>query len=148
MPDQKTMRTRCVGGFPVMWVTKLLIFPVKKGFVCSKTTKSSPKLAFLTVAGSFGALLIGRLVVVARGLYLARHLFTLLLSLSLSVISLPALRCSTCGSSPPHSRPPSWRTRWQQDSIIRISDCYNSIFGENMIGLLFYLNDTGFFCAT
>ena len=31
-------------------------------------------------AGFFGALLLGRLVVVARGLYLARHLFTLWLS--------------------------------------------------------------------
>ena len=29
------------------------------------------------LAGSFGALLVGWLVVVARGLYLARHLFTL-----------------------------------------------------------------------
>ena len=29
-------------------------------------------------AGLFGALLVGRLVVVARGLFLARHLFTLL----------------------------------------------------------------------
>jgi hypothetical protein len=29
--------------------------------------------------GLFGALLVGRLVVVARGLYLARHLFTLLI---------------------------------------------------------------------
>ena len=28
-------------------------------------------------AGLFGALFVGRLVVVARGLYLARHLFTL-----------------------------------------------------------------------
>ena len=32
MPDQKTMQTRCLGGFSVMWVTKLLISPVKKGF--------------------------------------------------------------------------------------------------------------------
>ena len=31
-------------------------------------------------AGLFGALLLGRLVVVARGLYLARHLFTLFIS--------------------------------------------------------------------
>ena len=31
-------------------------------------------------AGFFGALLVGQLVVVARGLYLARHLFTLWLS--------------------------------------------------------------------
>ena len=60
-----------------MWVTKLLIFPVKKRIFCPKATKFSPKLALLSIAGSFGALLLGRLVVVARGLYLARHLFTL-----------------------------------------------------------------------
>ena len=49
-----------------MWVTKLLIFPVKKRIFCPKTTKFSPKLAFLSIAGSFGALLVGWLVVVAR----------------------------------------------------------------------------------
>ena len=32
---------------------------------------------FLSIAGSFGALLVGWLDVVSRGLYLARHLFTL-----------------------------------------------------------------------
>ena len=32
MPDQKTMRRRCLGGFSVMWATKLFISPVKKGF--------------------------------------------------------------------------------------------------------------------
>ena len=43
-------------------------------------TKFGPKLAFLPgLAGSFGALLVGGLVVVARGLYLARHLITLLI---------------------------------------------------------------------
>ena len=36
MPDQKTMWTRCLGGFSVMWVTKLLISPVKKGFFAQK----------------------------------------------------------------------------------------------------------------
>ena len=41
-----------------------------------------PKIAFFGhfgpgFAGSFGALLVDWLVVVARGLYLARHLFTL-----------------------------------------------------------------------
>ena len=36
MPDQKTMQTRCLGGFSVMWVTKLLISPVKKGFFAQK----------------------------------------------------------------------------------------------------------------
>ena len=60
-----------------MWVTKLLMSPVKKGFFAKKKNKFSPKLAFLTTAGSFGALLMGWLVVVARGLYLAKHLFTL-----------------------------------------------------------------------
>ena len=34
-------------------------------------------LAHIHLAGSFGALLVGWLVVVVRGLYLARHLFTL-----------------------------------------------------------------------
>ena len=36
------------------------------------------------LAGSFGALLVGWFKVVARGLYLARHLFTLLLSRNLT----------------------------------------------------------------
>ena len=49
----------------------------KKRIFCPKTTKFSPKLAFLSIAGSFGALLVGRLVVVTQGLYYARHLFTL-----------------------------------------------------------------------
>ena len=83
MPDQKPMWTRCLGRFSVMWVTKLLISPVKKRIFCPKTTKFGPKLAFFVNlgqamhAGLFGALLVGRLVVVARGQYLARHLFTL-----------------------------------------------------------------------
>ena len=36
MPDQKPMWTRCLGGFCVMWVPKLLISPVKKGFFAPK----------------------------------------------------------------------------------------------------------------
>ena len=39
-----------------MWVTKLLISPVKKRIFCSKTTKFSLKLAFLTIAGSVDGL--------------------------------------------------------------------------------------------
>ena len=39
-----------------MWVTKLLIFPVEIRIYCFKTTKFGQKLAFLTIAGSFGAL--------------------------------------------------------------------------------------------
>ena len=49
-----------------MWVTKLLLPPVKKRIFCAKMTKLSPKLALLSIAGSFGALLVGWLVVVAR----------------------------------------------------------------------------------
>ena len=63
---------------------KTFDFSSKKRIFCSKTTKFSPKLAFLTIAGLFGALLMGWLVVVAHGLYLARHLFTLLLSRNLT----------------------------------------------------------------
>ena len=39
--------------------------------------------AHIGLAGSFGALLVCWLVVVVRGLYLARHLFTLLISLKI-----------------------------------------------------------------
>ena len=38
-------------------------------------TQFGPKLAFLSITGSFSALLVGWLVVVARGLYLAKHPF-------------------------------------------------------------------------
>ena len=51
MPDQKPIRTRCLGGFSVMWVTKLLISPVKKRIFCPKTTKFGPKLAVLVNLG-------------------------------------------------------------------------------------------------
>ena len=75
------MWTRCLCGFSVMWVTKLLISPVKIRIFCSKTSKFGLKLAFLPgLVGLFGALLVGWLVVVARGLHLARHLLTLYFS--------------------------------------------------------------------
>ena len=51
MLDQKPMWTRCPVGFFLMWVTKLLISPVKKRFFCPKTTKFGPKLAFLVNLG-------------------------------------------------------------------------------------------------
>ena len=56
MPDQKPMPTRCLGCFFVMWVTKLLISPVKIRTFCPKPSKFGPKFAFLSIAGSFGAL--------------------------------------------------------------------------------------------
>ena len=68
-----------------MWVTKLLISPVKKRIFCPKNDQIGPKIGIFGQfgpghAGFFGPLLVGRLVVGARGLYLARHLFTLLTS--------------------------------------------------------------------
>ena len=49
-----------------MWVTKLLISPVKKRIFCPKTTKFGLNLAHPFIGGSFDALLVGWLVVVAR----------------------------------------------------------------------------------
>ena len=65
-----------------MWVTKLLISPVKKKDFLPKNDPIWPKIGIFGhfwpgLAGSFGALLVGWLVVVARGLYLARHLSNL-----------------------------------------------------------------------
>ena len=65
-----------------MWVTKLLISEVKKKDFLPKNDQIWPKIGIFGQfgpghAGLSGALLVGRLVVVARGLYLARHLFTL-----------------------------------------------------------------------
>ena len=72
------MPTRCLGGFSIIWVTKLLISPVKKGFFAQKRPNLAQNWHFGSYgpghAGFFSALL----AVVARGLYLARHLFTLL----------------------------------------------------------------------
>ena len=65
-----------------MWVTKLLISQVKKKDFLPQNNQIWPKIGIFGQfgpghAGFFGAMLVGRLVVVARGLYLARHLFTL-----------------------------------------------------------------------
>jgi len=64
-----------------MWVTILLISEVKKR-IFAQNDQIWPKIGIFGQfgpghAGLFSALLVGRLVVVARGLYLARHLFTL-----------------------------------------------------------------------
>ena len=62
-----------------MWVTKRLISPAKIRIFNPKTAKFGPEIGIFVhfgpgLAGSFGALLVGWLVVVAHGLYLARHL--------------------------------------------------------------------------
>ena len=64
-----------------MWVTKLLISPVKKRIFCPKTTQFGPKLAFLLILGqALPAQLVPCRWVgwwLWHGLYLARHLFSL-----------------------------------------------------------------------
>ena len=74
------MWTRCLDGFSVMWVTKL-ISPVKKRIVCPKTSKFGLNWHFWSIRARPCRLIrcpvVGRLVVVARWLYLVRHLFTL-----------------------------------------------------------------------
>ena len=65
-----------------MWVTKLLISQLKKKDFLPQNDQIWPKIGIFGHfrpghAGLFGALLVGRLVVVARGLFLARHPFTL-----------------------------------------------------------------------
>ena len=67
---------RCLGG------NKTFDFSSKKKDFLPKNDQIWPKTGIFGQfgpghAGLFGALLAGRLVVVARGLYLARHLFTL-----------------------------------------------------------------------
>ena len=49
--NQKSMRTKCLGGFSIMWVTKLLISLVKIRIFCPRTTKFGSKLAFLFILG-------------------------------------------------------------------------------------------------
>ena len=60
-----------------MWVPELLLPPVKNMNFGPKTAQNMLSLAHIGLTGSFGALLVGWLVVVACGLYLARRLFTL-----------------------------------------------------------------------
>ena len=66
---------------------KTFDFSSKKKDFLPKNDQTWPKIGIFGRfgpghAGFFGALLVGQLVVVARGLYLARHLFTLFYSRS------------------------------------------------------------------
>ena len=51
IPDKKTMRTSCLGGFSIMWVPKLLLTPTKIRIFGPKTSKFGPKYAFLVILG-------------------------------------------------------------------------------------------------
>ena len=72
-------------GFLILG-NKTFDFSCKKKDFLPKNDQIWPKIGIFGQfgpghAGLFSALLVGRLAVVARGLYLARHLFTLLLLL-------------------------------------------------------------------
>jgi len=82
-----------------MWVTKLLISQVKKKDFLPQNDQIWPKIGIIGQfgpghAGFFSALLVGRLVVVARGLYLARHLFTFIILIS-HVLGLGFSSCTS-----------------------------------------------------
>ena len=65
-----------------MWVPKLLLPPVKIRILGQKRLNFAQNMlswAHIGLAGSFDVLLVGWLVVVAHRLYLARHLFTLVI---------------------------------------------------------------------
>ena len=69
--------TSCVLDNPIQ-ITIVIVRPA----ALSKNDQIWPKIGIFVhfgpgLAGSFGALMVGWLVVVARGLYLTRHLFTL-----------------------------------------------------------------------
>ena len=93
------------------------------------TNTCGPKLAFLTIAISFGALLMGWLVVVARGLYLARHLFTLLNSKLNPSSTLNNQNIARITNSAP-SQYLLWRWRWMRDNPPKKICCGPSDFGK------------------
>ena len=79
-----------------MWVTKLLISQLKKKDFLPQNDQIWPKIGIFGQfgpghAGLFSALLVCRLVVVARRLYLAIHLFTLSNIIMCRVFSLEAI---------------------------------------------------------
>ena len=61
---EKSMQTRCPGGFPLCGYQKLLLPPVKFRIFGPKTDISAPKYAFFDTypAASFGVLLVSWLV--------------------------------------------------------------------------------------
>ena len=69
-----------VGGCGARAVSRKTRISLRKGYFNFSNMLS---WAHISLAGSFGALLVGWLVVVVRGLYIARHLFTLLVNLDL-----------------------------------------------------------------
>ena len=54
---QKSMQTRCLGGFSVIWVPKLLLTPINISFFGQKTAKFGPNYAFVIILGQILAFL-------------------------------------------------------------------------------------------
>ena len=51
MPDQKNKYERCLGGFSVMWITKLLLPPLEIRIFCANKAKFGPKYAVVVILG-------------------------------------------------------------------------------------------------
>ena len=70
MPDQKAMGTRCLGGLLICWYQNFCSLPQYLGCLAQKRPflpQNMHSWAHIGLAGSFGALLVGWLVVVVRG---------------------------------------------------------------------------------
>ena len=146
------MRIRCLACFFVILVTKLLISPVKIMIFCPKKSKFGPKMAFFSLWARPCQLI--WLVVVVRGLYLARHLFTLSYKLSLFLNCLPCIqvrsrqrrtsRSTSQYDGRPCSTPSTWFSpRWTINSkSTSIPWCIwgKKIRGENNLYLK-YIDD-------
>ena len=63
MPDQKPIWTRCLGGFSVMWVTKLLISPGKIRIFCPFRSISDQKPMWTRCPGGFSAMWVTKLLI-------------------------------------------------------------------------------------
>ena len=68
-------------GFSVMWVTKLFISSVIIRIFCPKTTQFG-------LAGSFGALLVGWLVVVARAVSRKTPIYFIYINIYIFIIQI------------------------------------------------------------
>ena len=84
MPDQKTMRTSCLGGFLLCWYQNFFLLPWKLGFLAQKRPNSSQKMHLFSTYRS--CWLFCCPVVVCR-LYLARRLFALCICCKLANVA-------------------------------------------------------------
>ena len=76
-PTNKTMRMRCLSGFLICGYQNFCSLPGCLAQIRPILPQNMLSWAHTVLAGLFGALLVGWLVVVARGLFHARHILTM-----------------------------------------------------------------------